>query len=124
MAFFIDRNTLEERRQFRRIRAHSPVEYKFLNSDKFKNSVTCDISEGGVSFTVDGPVPIGTHLYFQVQLRKRPQPICATAKVVWANKEPYSQQYRVGLEFIEVGSISSADIRSMIEESKCAAYNS
>ena len=96
MAFFInDRGS--ERRQFRRIKTSSPIEYRFINSGRFTNSVTCDISEGGISFIVDGPVPIGTHLHFQVILRNRPQPIY----ISWATKEPYSSRYRIGLEFTQ-----------------------
>lgn len=126
MAFFIDQKEKQgsERRLFRRIKTSSPIEYKFLNTEKFQQTVTCDISEGGVSFTVDGPVPVGTHLHFQVNLRNRPQPIYGIAKIVWSSKEPYSSKYRIGLEFTEVGSISKADICSIIQENKAGCYNS
>ncbi len=121
MAYFING---AEKRQFRRIKVSSPVEYKFFNSEKFQQSVTCDISEGGISFIVDGPVPVGTHLYFQAQLKNKPQPIYGIARVAWTTKEPYSSRHRLGLEFTEVGSISKADICTFIQENKVACYNS
>jgi len=123
VAFFIN-DQGNERRQFRRIKTSSPIEYRFLNSGRFTNSVTCDISEGGISFIVDGPVPIGTHLHFEVKLKNRPQPIYGIAKITWATKEPYSSRYRIGLEFTEIGSISKADIATFIQENKVPCYNS
>ena len=123
MAFFIN-DQGNERRQFRRIKTSSPIEYRFLNSGRFTNSVTCDISEGGISFIVDGPVPIGTHLHFEVKLKNRPQPIYGIAKITWSTKEPYSSRYRIGLEFTEIGSISKADIATFIQENKVPCYNS
>jgi len=123
VAFFI-KEPGSERRQFRRIKTSSPIEYRFLNSSRFTNSVTCDISEGGVSFIVDGPVPVGTHLHFEVKLKNRPQPIYGIARITWAAKEPYSPRYRIGLEFTEVGSISKADIRTFIQENKVPCFSS
>jgi c-di-GMP-binding flagellar brake protein YcgR len=124
VAFFIDEKQGAERRQFRRIKTSSSIEYRFFNCERFQQSVTCDISEGGVSFIVDGPVPIGTHLYFQVKLKNKPQPIYGIAKIVWTTKEPYSEKHRLGLEFTEVGTISKADICNLIQENKYACYNS
>lgn len=124
VAFFIDDKQNAERREFRRIKVSSPIEYKFLNSERFVNSVTCDISEGGISFIVDGPVPIGTHLYFRARFRNRPQAIYGIARIAWSAKIPYSQQYKVGLEFREIGSISKADIVTFIQENKTPCFSS
>ena len=124
MAFFIDQKNGAERREYRRIKINSPIEYKFLNAEKYANTVTCDISEGGISFIIDGPIPVGTHLYFQAKLRNKPQPIYGIAKIAWTAKEPYSPKYRIGLEFTEVGSISRADIATFIQENKVPCYNS
>lgn len=124
MAFFINNEHDRERREFRRIKVNSPVEYKFLNSGRFTNSVTCDVSEGGISFVVDGKIPTGTHLYFQAKLKNRPQAIYGIAKIAWSAKIPYSEKYKVGLEFTETGSISKADIAAFIQENKAPCYNS
>ncbi len=124
MAFSITEKHDAERREFRRIKTSSPIEYRFLNSERFSNSVTCDISEGGISFITDGAVPLGTHLYFEAKLRNRPQAIYGIAKIVWSTKVPYSEKHRIGLEFTEVGSISKADITAFIQENKVSCYNS
>jgi c-di-GMP-binding flagellar brake protein YcgR len=120
----MDENPGMERRRFRRVRCLSPVEYRFVNDDKYHYGVTCDISEGGVSFKVDGSVPIGTHLYFRVKLRNRPQAILGIARVAWSAPEPYSEQYRLGLEFIEVNSVNKEDISTYIQENKSSFYSS
>ncbi|HQP91216.1 MAG TPA: PilZ domain-containing protein [Candidatus Omnitrophota bacterium] len=124
MAFFIGEGSGQERRQFKRIKCNSPIEYKFFNSNRFQQTVTCDISEGGVSFIIDGFIPNGTHLYFQAHLKNRPQDLYGIAKVCWCSKEPYNEKYRVGLEFTEVGSISKEDIVALIRENKAPCYNS
>ena len=124
MANFLNGDRTEDRRQFRRIKINSPIEYKFLNSQKFRQTVSCDISEGGISFMVDSFVPVGTYLYFHVRLRNRPQPLYGIARIVWSSKEPYSEKYRVGLEFTEVGSISRQDIYTIIEENKAGCFSS
>lgn len=123
MAFFISEQNYCERRQSQRIKINSPIEYRFLNSDKFQNSVSCDISEGGISFKTDGPVPVGTHLYFFAKLKNKPQPLYGIAKIVWSSKEPYSEKYRIGLEFLEVGSESKADISSIIYKNKAKCFS-
>jgi c-di-GMP-binding flagellar brake protein YcgR len=124
VAFFINEPPTLERRQFRRLKISSPISYRFFNTEKYQQSITCDISEGGVSFTSDGEIPIGTYLYFHVQLTKRPQPFYGIAKIAWASKEPYGGKYRIGIEFVETGSISKADIYSAIQENRSPAYNS
>ncbi len=124
MAFLIEDKPFLERRQFRRIRVSSPIEYKFFNSGYFQQTVTCDISEGGISFLTDGLIPIGTHLYFQARLKNRPQALYGIARVTWCTKQPYEEKFKVGLEFTETGSISKADIALFIEENKIPCYNS
>lgn len=128
VAIFLDRVFNEpqgaERRRFQRLKANCPVDYRFFNAERYQQSVTCDISEGGISFLVDGPVSIGTHIYFEARLKNRPQSLYGIARVAWSSREPYSEKYKVGLEFVEAGSISKADITSFIEQNRIACYNS
>lgn len=124
MAVFFDKTREEERRRFRRLKTSLPVEYRFFDSDRFRQSVTCDISEGGVSFLMDGPAPTGAHLFFYVRLRHKPQPLYGIAKIAWSAPVPYSQKYKVGLEFIETGSISKNDVTMQIKENKVPCYSS
>ncbi|MFA5039138.1 MAG: PilZ domain-containing protein [Candidatus Omnitrophota bacterium] len=114
----------QERRRFRRLKSNCPVDYRFFNGERYQQSVTCDISEGGISFLVDGPVETGTHIYFEAKLRNRPQSLYGIARVAWSSPEPYSEKYKVGLEFVEAGSISKADISSFIEQHQVACFNS
>lgn len=116
--------SVAEHRQFRRIKISSPIEYKFFNTERFQQSVTCDISEGGISFIADGFIPNGTYIYFQAILRTRPQPLYGIARIAWCSKEPYEEKYKVGLEFTEAGTISREDITSLIQENKTPSYNS
>lgn len=128
MAYFFDRLTAPEssqdRRRFRRLKAQFPIDYRFFNSQRYNQSVTCDIGEGGICFLSDGPVDLGAYIYFQANLKNRPQPLYGIARVAWSRKEPYSEKFRVGLEFIEAGSVNKADISSFIEQNKLSCYSS
>jgi c-di-GMP-binding flagellar brake protein YcgR len=124
VAFFINDRFPEDMRRFKRIKISSPIEYRFLNDNRYQNTLICDISEGGICFLADGPVPLGAYVYFRVKLKNRPQPIFGIARIVWAAQEPYSMQHRVGLEFTEIGSISKADICTLIQEQKSSCYSS
>jgi hypothetical protein len=103
-------NSWQERRRFRRLKINCPVEYRFFNGSRYNQSVTCDIGEGGVSFLVDGPIDIGSHIYFHAKLKNRPQEFYGIARVQWSAQEPYSEKFKVGLEFVETGSILRSDI--------------
>ncbi|QAT17443.1 hypothetical protein BU251_06805 [Candidatus Velamenicoccus archaeovorus] len=117
-------NAWEERRRFRRLKVNCPVEYRFFNGNRYSQSITCDISEGGVSFLVDGPIDIGSHIYFHARLKNKPQELYGIARVQWSAQEPYSEKYKVGLEFVETGSILRPDISSFIQENKLPCYSS
>lgn len=128
MASFLNRVFQEpqgaERRRFQRLKVNCPVDYRFFNGTRYQQTVTCDVSEGGISFLVDGAVSIGTHIYFEARLKNRPQSLYGIARVVWSSREPYSDKYKVGLEFVEAGSISKADITSFIEQNRISCFSS
>lgn len=129
MVDFINRmanveNAREERRRFPRLKIKCPVEFRFFDGNRYRQSVTCDISEGGVCFLTDGTVDAGTHVYFRAKLQNRPEGFCGIARACWSSPGPYSEKYRVGLEFVEAGSIRRTDISSFIEENKLSRHSS
>ena len=114
---------LAERRRFHRLKVNCPVEYRFFNGERYQQSVTCDSSEGGVSFLVDSRIEVGAHIYFHAKIRNRPQSLYGIARVAWSAQVPYSSKYKVGLEFVEAGSICREDVTSFIEENKLPCYS-
>lgn len=115
MAFSSENASYEDRRRWPRLNAYSPVKFRCINEDKFQCCITCDISEGGAGVLLDHPVPRGTCLYFQIKLHNCPRPAYGIARVVWTDRDNYSDKYRTGLEFLEISSTSRTDIASFVQ---------
>lgn len=91
---------LEDQRHFFRIRLQAPLHYQIRGKPNFNNTVTENISIGGLSFTNDKFIAPNTLLTLQVNvLSKILNPI---ARVAWVNSLPYNDRYRLGVEFIEL----------------------
>ncbi|MDD2752860.1 MAG: PilZ domain-containing protein [Candidatus Omnitrophica bacterium] len=91
---------IEEKRRFPRIRLKAPLRYQVRGRPEFDNSLTEDISLGGVSFTNDKFIPPATNLMLEISIFSRLlNPI---GKVAWINPVGHSNRYRLGVEFLEL----------------------
>ncbi len=89
----------EEKRRFRRIELHTPVRYQVRGNTEFDNTVTENISEGGLAFSVLKFIPPATPVMLELSL------LCRTlypiGKISWCQPLPHSDKNRLGIEFIE-----------------------
>lgn len=99
MAFI---NSGSERRRFRRTALDSSVRYKFRYGNEFGSTLTRDISAGGLRINVDKFIPINTDFVVEFGLDRFSNLISAVAKVVWAKRLGFSDNYQLGLEFQEI----------------------
>lgn len=90
----------EEKRRFPRIGMKKPVHFQFLDPSQYGDSLSGDISEGGLRLRVNEFIALGEILQLEFQLKSM-QMIVLTAKVVWVNKLRFTDQYEIGVEFIE-----------------------
>lgn len=88
-----------QRRLFPRLSCQAPLRYQKRGLPEFGNSITSDISSGGVGFSADKYFTPNTLLMLEINvLSKVLRPI---ARVVWSNPASRSDRFRLGAEFVE-----------------------
>ncbi len=105
----------QEKRKFRRIENPFFISYRSEGDHSFgvSKAIGENISGGGLMFEKENSFHAGAVLYLEIYLLSNPteDKIYSTptkAKVVWLNrkknvsKEPGSNKYQIGLEFIEI----------------------
>lgn len=102
----------QERRKYPRVFASLPMQFRLVGEfDKFpRDTITKDLSEGGMRFSVDKFVPVGTRIVVNVLLESFHEPVRSVAKIIWARKLQYSDSYEVGCQFLNL----SEDARQKI----------
>jgi hypothetical protein len=73
------------------VEVHLPVEASGL--------VTSSVSGGGLAMRMPEPPDLGTRMVMSIHLPDRPEPVRATASVVWRKDEPAAE---AGLSFTEI----------------------
>lgn len=89
-----------EKRRFPRIHLRTPIRYQIRGQPEFDNTVSENISTGGIGFTTSKFIPPATALMLEINLLSRfLRPI---GEIAWVSPLPHSDRNRVGIEFIEL----------------------
>ena len=108
-------DNLYERRKFTRWPFSQPVQIRGVNSQNAHGSLARDIGAGGISVVVSRFVPLFTKVRIEGEVLRTRERFTGTAKVTWMQKLPYSEeQYRLGLEFVEMAGNSQKVIDEYI----------
>jgi len=91
---------IEEKRRFPRIRLKAPVRFQVRGQPEFDNSLTQDISVGGMCFTNEKFIAPQTNLMLEISIFSRL--LNPVGRVAWVNPIGHSNRYRLGVEFIEL----------------------
>jgi Tfp pilus assembly protein PilZ len=108
----------KERRQTERVDSRCPLRYQFKGQPNFYETVTRDISEGGLRFITNQFIPAFAELFLEFSLRSSMEPVQAAAKVSWVQKVPHSDQYQVGAHFTELNQEYRKNISDCLSQSK------
>ena len=90
----------QEKRQNTRLSVAVPLRYQIRGTQKFGNTLTKNISSGGLGFLADRFIKPQTHLMLDVNLLTKN--INSIANVKWAGYLSHSDKYQIGLEFIGI----------------------
>ncbi|MFH0762571.1 MAG: PilZ domain-containing protein [Candidatus Omnitrophota bacterium] len=90
----------EEKRQINRINLKTPFYYQVRGSCGFNNTVTENISLGGVGIINHTFISPKTPLNLEMKILSRA--LSLKGKVAWAVALAHSNTFRVGIEFIEL----------------------
>lgn len=111
-------NMPQERRQSERTVSRFPLRYQFKGQPNFYDTVTRDISEGGLRFITNQFIPALSELFLELSLRPSLEPVRARAKVAWVQKTPHCDQYHIGACFTELSEEYKKNISEQLVEYK------
>ncbi len=105
--FMLKLDEMSERRQTIRINESFKITYKVISPpDGWGNSVSMNISKGGIALPIDHRLIPGVVLDLQIKLIENTNPIEATGEVVWIKENPSKNEaefpYLVGIKFINI----------------------
>ena len=90
-----------ERRQFVRLDIRQKVSYKIIGTKKLGQSLTKNISGGGIRFLAEHPLEPGTELEVALRVPDREEPVRFIGQVVWSHP-PQPSRPEVGVKFIRI----------------------
>lgn len=91
---------IEEKRNFPRLRSRIPLRYQIRGTPEFADTVSDDISTGGISFIDKKFVTPKALVMLEMNLLSRI--LKSAGRVAWASPLPHSDRYRLGIEFLEL----------------------
>jgi len=89
-----------EKRRFPRITLKSPLRCQIRGEREANNVVSSDIGLGGLSFINDRFITPNTFINLELKILNRV--ISPIGRIVRSNPLPYSDKYRMGVEFLEI----------------------
>jgi c-di-GMP-binding flagellar brake protein YcgR len=111
-----------ERRKYKRLTTHVPVHFRVKTTNKFGNTLSCDISAGGIKVMLENFVAPQTDFMLEFTLADFFQIISAVGRVVWTKKMPHSERYELGIEFKEIPLRNKDSINQLINN-KLSKFN-
>ena len=104
----------EERRRYPRFNTHLPVRFQLKESaSKFGHTLSRDISEGGIRLILNEFLRPKTEVFLETIVLGRV--ILPKAAVVWSHRIPHSDNYQIGLEFLEMDRIERQKLKEYID---------
>ena len=91
---------LEDKRRFPRIRFSTPLRYQIRGSREYGDTITENISAGGIGFINNGFINPQTLVMLEINVLSRV--LKSVARITWTLALPHSQRYHLGAEFMEL----------------------
>ncbi|MBI4597973.1 MAG: PilZ domain-containing protein [Candidatus Omnitrophica bacterium] len=91
-----------ERRKTERVRTYHPVRIYKQREPKVVETLTKDVSAGGVRCVSPQLFPISSDLGVEMTLFKGEESLSVKGKAVWFRMLPHSDQFDLGISFLEL----------------------
>ena len=91
-----------ERRIKLRLRAYRPVRLQPRGSATVIETLTKDISAGGMRCLSPKPVPVSTPVTIELHFGAGQEPLLVEGRTVWFQTLPESDQYDLGISFVDL----------------------
>lgn len=97
---------IQEKRQFKRLKANLPVFYEDASGTRdFGETVSKDISTTGLRMNMNTFFAPETSFHIRLRFPEVSKIIEGMAKIVWSHRISFSDQYQAGLQFYELNPI-------------------
>ena len=93
---------LQERRATPRIRAYRPVRIHPSGNSRVIETLTKDVSEGGLCCLSPVALPVSSEITLELILSTGQEPLIIQGKTAWFRTIPESDQFDIGISFAEV----------------------
>ena len=91
-----------ERRNRARILAYRPVRLKAPRTPRVTETLTKDLSIGGLRCISAEPYPVTTEMNLELMLSTGDGPLTLKGKLAWFRMIPHSDQFDLGFSFIDL----------------------
>jgi c-di-GMP-binding flagellar brake protein YcgR len=110
---------VKEKRRYPRVNARLPLQYKDIQRpiETYSGTLSRDVSEGGIRFVSNEFLSIFTRLLLEVSIPSLSRPLKAISKVSWIQKAPLSNQYNVGVQFMDMAEEDKNQLASFVAKS-------
>jgi len=93
---------MQERRRYTRVPESVQLSYEILPAESIKQYLTKDISQGGIRFFAREFIPKGSRLKIRISFPRTLFSFEALVQCMWIKEMPYSEEYEVGVEFVDL----------------------
>ncbi len=91
-----------ERRRSHRLRAYQPVRLRKPGAATLIETLAKDVSSTGLRCLSQVEFPVATELIIELLLSSGYAPFTARGKMIWFQAIPQSEQFDIGIEFVDV----------------------
>lgn len=91
-----------ERRRAPRVRTYRPVRLQFSGTARLLETLTKDLSSGGLRCLSPVSVPVASDLRVELVTFGGEAPLALAGQAVWFRTIPYSDQFELGIAFKEL----------------------
>jgi len=93
---------IPERRRYTRIPESLQISYEVIPIKTINDHIIKDISQGGIRFVTNVFVPKDSKLKIRITFPRTLFSFEALAKCMWIREIPYSGEFEIGVEFLDI----------------------
>lgn len=106
---------MQDKRQVPRYRVYQPVRLHRPGSPQVMETLTKDLSAGGLRCITQTVLPVSTEVTLELVLAPGQEPLVARGRTMWFRSIPDSEQFDAGFAFTEINPINKRHLSAYLE---------
>jgi len=107
---------IPERRAAPRIRAYRPVRLHQSGNSRIIETLTKDLSEGGICCLSPIALPVSSEVSLELVLSTGQAPISVRGRTAWFRTIPQSEQFDLGIAFDEISPVDKRRLSAYLDQ--------